>query len=80
MNETNSVKEMIAKVELSAEIARIALACPTCKGHASKAIERFKNQSKNQNQCAADGGHSLLPATNGLKDGLTNEYSTHEYT
>jgi hypothetical protein len=59
MAKNGSMEEMIAKVELSAEIARIALACPTCRGPVNKKIQNFKDSHQG-------GGHSSLQATNDI--------------
>jgi hypothetical protein len=40
MSKVDSIDEIIAKVELSAEIARIALACPSCQGSVRKLIHK----------------------------------------
>jgi hypothetical protein len=70
MNE-KAIEEIIAKVQLSAKIVQIALACPTCHGPVNKEIQEFR--SKN---CHQDGGRSSLPAMNESKDGLpTNDYN-----
>jgi hypothetical protein len=37
---TSSIDEIISKVELSAEIARIALACPSCQGSVRNLIHK----------------------------------------
>ena len=72
MNE-KAIEAIIAKVQLSAKIAQIALACPTCQGPVNKEIQDFKNKN-----CHQEGGHSLLPATNESR-GVINECSTLEY-
>jgi hypothetical protein len=51
------IELIIAKVQLSAKIAQIALACPGCRGPVNKEIEDFKISHQ-------VGGHSLLSATN----------------
>jgi hypothetical protein len=80
MTKNISIASMISKTELSAEIARIALACPTCKGHVRDAIICFENQSQNKKvNVNPVRGHSSLATTNESKDGLTNDYSTLEY-
>jgi hypothetical protein len=82
MSETSSIKYMTAKIELSAEIARIAMAWPSCKGHVVKAVERFRNRKKADSDVgAADGGHSSLleSATNESMDGLTDVINKRQY-
>jgi hypothetical protein len=73
MSETGSITNMIAKIELSAKIAQIALACPSCNGPVNKEIQEFK--SKNYHQ---GGGRSSLPAMNDKKDCIANDI-TFEY-
>ena len=40
------IESIIAKVQLGAKIAQIALACPTCKGSVTKEIQDFKNKNR----------------------------------
>ena len=73
---------MISKVELSAEIARIALDCPSCSGPALEAIQRYRGKNKQNNNNNGIGpvrGRSSLPAMNESKDGLTNVHYTSKY-
>jgi hypothetical protein len=73
MNE-KAIESMIAKVQLSAKIAQIALACPSCQGPVNKEIQVFKNR----NVSHQGGGRSSFAAMNET-DGLDNDYSTLEY-
>ena len=53
--------EIIAKVELSAEIARIALACPSCCESVRQLIIRGKNRNCSHNH--PEGGPSSYRMT-----------------
>ena len=79
----DSIASMIAKVELSAEIAQIALACHNCNRPVNNAINRFKNRNRNQNQNKNVNpvrGHSSLEATNESMDGNTTEVSSEVFS
>jgi hypothetical protein len=73
MNE-KAIESMIAKVQLSAKIAQIALACPTCQGPVNKEIQEFKNR----NVSHQGGGRSSFAAMNDKRDCITNDI-TPEY-
>jgi hypothetical protein len=88
--QNSSIREMIAKTELSAKIAQIALACPSCNGPVNKEIQEYQNNHNQQNNNNGFGpirGHSSLPATN-ERDGFATEavnpndckYHTQQYT
>jgi hypothetical protein len=72
MNE-EAIEAIIAKVQLSAKIAQIALGCQACRETVKELIQKWQNRSSHQ-----EGGHSLLSATN-ESSGVTNECFTSEY-
>ena len=84
---TKDLKSLTAKIELSAEIARIALQCPSCKGHIVKAVENYKFRNSQGKKVdndigagAAEGGHSsLLESATNEQDGLTNIVNRQQY-
>jgi hypothetical protein len=53
---TRPMEEIITKVELSAEIARIALRCPTCRKDVRRLLIQNKNCNHNHNH--PEGGPS----------------------
>jgi hypothetical protein len=76
------LRSMIEKIELSAEIARISLACPNCNGLVRNAIQRFKDK-QNGSESHPEGGSPLqaVTATNPeLGDCCDYRYSTHRGT
>ena len=73
LKQGQSIDQIITKVELSAEIARIALSCPTCKGTVRELIQ---NENVNVNPVR---GRSSLQAMNESKDDLTNVHYTSKY-
>ena len=46
-SKSDSIDEMILKVELGNEIARIALDCPSCRGTIKELIQRRQHFSNN---------------------------------
>jgi hypothetical protein len=70
-------------VELCAEIARIALDCPSCGDPIRQLIIQFKNQNQNENDDNINPvrGHSSLAKTNERNRGVSNvrEYNTIQY-
>jgi bacterioferritin-associated ferredoxin len=81
MPKIDSIEGMNSKIELSAEIARIALDCPSCKKHVREVIQRYRDQTIQNNNVISHqgGGRSSLQAMNESKDGLTNVYYTSKY-
>jgi TolA-binding protein len=82
--EKGTLKDMIAKTELSAKIAQIALSCNSCNGPVRNAIQEYQNnhnhnhnlsQQNNNNSETRhqDGGRSSLAATNDIQDGFATE-------
>jgi hypothetical protein len=81
MAKTDSIAGMSSKIELSAEIARIALDCPSCCGPVRKAIQRYRDTNKNKQKLPPDGGRSSFAAMNDKsKDGLPTIDYTQQYT
>lgn len=80
-NQHQSIDEITAKMELSIEIARIALACPSCGSTVKKLVQRYTSGDiETDTNIVTDlppvGGHSSFQETNKQLDSIeiTRQY------